>query len=306
MKTVKAVRKVLPRPPKHWVGNGFNVYPVFAQLAFSNELSPWLMFDYAAPKHFDATTTRRGVGQHPHRGFETITIAFQGSVEHHDSVGNQGVIGPGDAQWMTAARGIIHEEYHSNEFAKTGGTFEMCQLWLNLPAKHKMDPPKYQPILKGEIPTVELGPAADAGAECRAAGAAGSVRLIAGELGGVRGPATTFSSVELWDVHLPTTGTPVEIEVPAGHNVVLFVREGELRVGGGGAAEKVVEAQGVALMEQSGSTLRLAAAAADTHVMLLGGEPLDQPIAAQGPFCMNTRAELAQAQEDYMSGKLGR
>ena len=139
---VKQVHKILPAPRRHWVGNGFHVYPVFAQLAFSEALSPWLMFDYAAPKYFEPTTQRLGVGQHPHRGFETITIAFQGEIEHRDSTGNTGVIEEGDVQWMTAGRGIIHEEYHSTAFAKSGGHLEMCQLWLNLPKAQKMHPPR--------------------------------------------------------------------------------------------------------------------------------------------------------------------
>ena len=152
----KAIKRILPAPRPHWVGNGFNVYPVFASLAFTEALSPWLMFDYAAPRSFRPTNKRLGVGQHPHRGFETVTIAFQGGVEHQDSVGNNDVIGPGDVQWMTAGRGIIHEEYHSTSFAKNGGTFEMCQLWVNLPAKDKMHAPRYQPILDKQIPVVPL------------------------------------------------------------------------------------------------------------------------------------------------------
>eukprot|EP00978_Attheya_sp_CCMP212_P022227 scaffold66031_cov63-Attheya_sp.AAC.4 len=151
--SLKAVRRILPAQRPHWVGNSFYVYPVFADLAFRNELSPFLMFDYAAPKQFPPNEKKRGVGQHPHRGFETVTLAFQGEVEHRDSTGNQDVIGPGDIQWMTAGRGIIHEEYHSTEFAKSGGIFEMCQLWVNLPAKHKMTKPSYQPILTSDVPT---------------------------------------------------------------------------------------------------------------------------------------------------------
>lgn len=299
----KAVRRVMPRPPRHWVGNGFHVYPVFAQLAFTAELSPWLMFDYAAPKEFGPTSSRRGVGQHPHRGFETITIAFQGEVEHADSVGNRDVIGPGDVQWMTAARGIIHEEYHSDAFSKRGGTFEMAQLWLNLPASKKMDEPAYQPILASAIPAVALRPA-DAGSSCPSGGA-GLVRIIAGELQGTRGPATTRSPAELFDVELPSVGTPVEIDVPDGHNMIVFVREGELRIGPDGD-ESTVGAQGVALMHTAGSKLRMVAGAPDTKLLLLGGQPLDEPIAAQGPFVMNTRKELMQANVDFQEGRLGR
>jgi redox-sensitive bicupin YhaK (pirin superfamily) len=261
------------------------------------------MFDYAAPKEFSPTASRRGVGQHPHRGFETITIAFQGEVEHGDSVGNRDVIGPGDVQWMTAGRGIIHEEFHSDAFSARGGTFEMCQLWLNLPAEHKMRPPRYQPILHKDIPSVQLRPLADGDAEC-AADAAGTVRVIAGELEGTVGPADTFTPVELWDVHLPTAGAPVELEVPDGHNLIVFVRQGALRVGASGV-ERDVEAQGVALMERAGTTLRLAAKEADTRLLLLGGEPIDEPIAARGPFVMNTDAEIIQANRDFQSGRMG-
>lgn len=300
----KAVKKVMPAQRPHWVGNGFNVYPVFAQLAFTAELSPWLMFDYAAPKQFEPTSKRLGVGKHPHRGFETVTIAFQGGVEHSDSVGNNDVIGPGDIQWMTAGRGIIHEEYHSTEFARTGGTFEMCQLWVNLPKKHKMHAPRYQPILAGDIPTVPLS-AASTGAVEEVCADAGSVRVIAGELGGTRGPAMTFSPIELWDILLPKPGTPVELEVPEGHNVVVFVRRGKVSVGSAGHEQRVGP-QGVALMHRDGTTLRLSADEADTQLLLLGGEPIDEPIAAQGPFVMNTYDEIHQANVDFRSGKMGR
>lgn len=300
MTAFKSVRKIMPAQRPHWVGNGFNVYPVFAQLAFTNELSPWLMFDYAAPKKFEPTSQRRGVGQHPHRGFETVTIAFQGEVEHADSVGNRDVIGPGDVQWMTAGRGIIHEEYHSTNFAKAGGTFEMCQLWLNLPKKDKMHKPKYQPILTGDIPRVPLRAAAaeacDEGGE-----SVGSVRVVAGELHGTRGPAATFSPVELWDVELEKANQPVELPVPAGHNTVVFVRSGEISVEG-----QTVGPQGVALMSRGGDALRLSARRANTQVLLLGGEPLEEPIAHQGPFVMNTEKEIRQAMADFNSGKMGR
>ena len=316
----KNVARILPASRPHWVGNGFNVFPVFSNLAFQQELSPWLMFDYAAPKEFPPTRERLGVGQHPHRGFETVTIAFQGEVEHSDSVGHNDVIGPGDVQWMTAGRGIIHEEYHSTAFAKRGGTFEMCQLWLNLPRKDKMVAPRYQPILDKDIPVVPLAPmnpspspppppamaeAAD-GDEKAACDAppVGSVRVIAGELDGHRGPAATFSPVELWDVHLPTPSAPVLLKVPDGHNTIVFVRSGELEVGPEGE-ERRVGPQSVALMERDGEALRLVARAPDTRVLLLGGEPLDEPIAARGPFGMSTDAELRQANEDFMSGRMG-
>ena len=271
------------------------------------------------------------------RGFETITIAFEGSVEHGDSVGNSDIIHPGDVQWMTAGRGIIHEEYHSSAFAKHGGTFEMCQLWLNLPAEHKMHAPRYQPILNANIPTVALRAAATAAAAhegapaCEAvdsegdnetdladgargvagspSDAKGSARVIAGELDGTVGPATTFSPVELFDISLPRVSELVELSLPAGHTALLFVRKGELAVGGGAGSEdaqQVVGAQGVALMEKAGSVVRMAARKVDTQVLLLGGAPLNEPIAARGPFVMNTEQELMQANLDFRSGRMGR
>eukprot|EP00406_Dinophysis_acuminata_P047004 CAMPEP_0179308292 /NCGR_PEP_ID=MMETSP0797-20121207/51072_1 /TAXON_ID=47934 /ORGANISM="Dinophysis acuminata, Strain DAEP01" /LENGTH=336 /DNA_ID=CAMNT_0021017983 /DNA_START=27 /DNA_END=1038 /DNA_ORIENTATION=+ len=283
----KAVRKVIPAPRPHWVGNGFHVFPVFGDLAFSEELSPWLMFDYAAPKAFEPSRSRRGVGEHPHRGFETITVAFQGEVEHGDSVGNTGIIGPGDVQWMTAGRGIIHEEFHSDRFTATGGTFEMCQLWLNLPAKHKMDPPRYQPILAGEIPAVPLGDGEGGGV----------ARVIAGELRGQKGPAMTHSPVDLWALELGAPGKPHELELPDGHNCVVFVRSGRLRVGEAGA-EKELGPAATALMHRRGTTLRILAVDPDTKVLVLSGKPLNEPIAAQGPFVMNTYDEIRKANDD--------
>ena len=307
--TMKAVKAVMPAPRPHWVGNGFNVYPVFAHLAFTQPISPWLMFDYAFPKRFEPTTKRLGVGQHPHRGFETVTIAFQGGVEHHDSVGNNDVIGPGDVQWMTAGRGIIHEEYHSTNFAKAGGVFEMCQLWLNLPKKHKMHPPRYQPILSDQVPVVPLGAAADGAEACEAAATSaasvGSVRVIAGELDGVRGPAQTFSPVLLWDAVLREAAIPVELAVPEGYNALVFVRRGAVSVGAAGREQRVGP-QGVALLEREGAALRLRAEESDTQLLILGGEPIEEPIAARGPFVMNTDEEIMQANQDYRSGKMGR
>jgi redox-sensitive bicupin YhaK (pirin superfamily) len=196
--SMKGIKVILPRPRSHWVGDGFHVYPVFADKAFTNELSPFLMFDYGAPKQFPANNPKKlGVGQHPHRGFETITVAFQGEVEHADSMGNRGVIGEGDVQWMTAGRGIVHEEFHSQKFAKAGGAFEMCQLWLNLPKEHKMTPPRYQPILKNEITTSPLYLHAADACGAPADPAEGGVRVIAGSFMGVKGPASTFTQVRV-------------------------------------------------------------------------------------------------------------
>lgn len=303
-KKCKEIREILKAPPRHWVGNGFHVFPVFHNRAFTKELSPWLMFDYAAPKEFSPSYERRGVGQHPHRGFETITIAFNGEVEHGDSVGNRDVIGPGDVQWMTAARGIIHEEFHSTDFQQTGGVFEMCQLWLNLPAKHKMDPPKYQPILAKDIPIAPLAPTREADNEKLKAGE-NSIRVIAGDEAtyGVKGAATTHTPVELLDIRIAAKDVSFDVPVPEGHNTIVFVRRGAITVG---EEAKPVNPQGVALMHLGGDVLRLSATEADTEVLLLAGEPIDEPIAARGPFVMNTHEEIMQANKDFMNGLMGR
>mmetsp|Transcript_46947 Transcript_46947/g.92416 ORF Transcript_46947/g.92416 Transcript_46947/m.92416 type:complete len:308 (+) Transcript_46947:96-1019(+) len=302
----KTIKTILPRPHPHWVGDGFNVFPVFADKAFSKELSPFLMFDYAAPKHFAATTKRLGVGQHPHRGFETVTLAFQGAVEHGDSVGNRGVIETGDVQWMTAARGIIHEEFHSTEFAKKGGLFEMCQLWVNLPSKHKMAAPRYQGIMAKDIPHAPLA-LSSGEAKCSADGKPaqadpndGFVRVISGNYHGVRGAADTYTPVDMWDIILNTAGKTFQFTTGDGFNVVVFVRAGKVEVEG-----SPVGPQDVALMNLKGTVINIKALEPNTKVLLLGGEPIDEPIAARGPFVMNTQQELKQAVIDYQTGKFG-
>lgn len=253
------------------------------------------MFDYAAPKEFPPTSAQLGVGQHPHRGFETVTIAFQGEVEHADSVGNRDVIGAGDVQWMTAGRGIIHEEFHSRKFAKSGGVFEMCQLWLNLPKKHKMHAPRYQPILSKDIPTITVS---DNGT---------TARIIAGSLKGENGPAKTFSPVELWDVNIPSKGGDFETTVPGGHNFVVFVRKGGIIVGDTklGPQDATILTP-TDLSSKDGNILTFAATKDNSSVLVIGGEPIDEPIAARGPFVMNTNDELTEAWQDYYSGKMGR
>lgn len=308
------VSKIIPAQPQHWVGDGFHVFPVFGQYAFQQNhgLSPFLMFDYASPKKFPVNKQRQplGVGQHPHRGFETVTIAFQGEVEHADSTGNNDVIKSGDVQWMTAGRGIIHEEYHSKEFSKTGGMFEMCQLWVNLPKKHKMTKPRYQPILADSIPAVKI-PTENKEEETEdATSSAGTVRVISGSFNGVKGPAKTFSPVELWDVLLPTKDLIVELPFPESYNCVVFVRKGEINVYGNDESESpdMVGSQAVAIMkgEAGGNVLRLSAKQKNTSLLIMGGEPIDEPIAARGPFVMNTSDEIRQAMIDFQSGRFGR
>ena len=285
---MKIIKTILPATTSsHWVGDGFNVRPIFAHLAFTQAISPFLMFDYAVPREFAATEKKRGVGPHPHRGFETVTLAFQGEIEHGDSVGNRGVIGSGDVQWMTAASGIIHEEFLSRDFLKQGGILEMVQLWVNLPAKYKMIAPKYQPILSQDIPVLQLP---DNG---------GTLRVIAGNFAGTQGAASTFSPVNLWDIKL-NAGKSVELIVPAGHNTMLFVRQGKVALGG-----TVIGAADMALLESEGTRIKLQAQE-DTSLLLMGGEPIAEPIAASGPFVMNTEQEIRIAMMDYQSGRMGR
>ncbi len=284
---MKKIANILPATARnHWVGDGFNVRPIFAHLAFTADISPFLMFDYAAPREFSATEEKRGVGPHPHRGFETVTIALQGEVEHGDSVGNRGVIGPGDVQWMTAASGIVHEEFLSHEFLKQGGVLEMVQLWVNLPAKYKMTAPKYQSILSKEIPVVPLPDHA------------GTVRVIAGSYAGTRGAATTFSPVDLWEIKV-NAGKCVELAVPEGHNAMLFVRRGSIALDGdkAGTGDLVV-------LERKGTRISVQAQE-EVSLLLMGGEPIDEPVVASGPFVMNTEKEIRLAMMDYQSGRMG-
>jgi len=312
-KMSRQVSNIITAQTPHWVGDGFRVYSVFGDYAFQKDhgLSPFLMFDYAAPKKFSSNKSGNplGVGKHPHRGFETVTIAFQGEVEHADSLGARDVIKSGDVQWMTAGRGIIHQEYHSKNFSKTGGTFEMCQLWVNLPKKHKMTKPQYQPITSSQIPKVEI-PFLPESLCDENISSAGTVKVIAGSFNGVKGPAKTFSPVELWDVHLPEKGLPVDLDFPKNNNCIIFVRKGKVDILGDGDMNKSVEVgpQSVAIMknELGRSILSLRATEKNTCLLIIGGEPIDEPIAARGPFVMNTWDEIQQAIVDYNNGKMGR
>lgn len=281
---MKKVLDVMLKPRAHWVGDGFHVLPVFDRKAFTREMSPFLMFDYAVPKEFSPTKSKLGVGQHPHRGFETVTIAWQGEVEHGDHLGNRDVIHPGDVQWMTAAKGIIHEEYHSREFAKTGGKFEMCQLWVNLPASHKMIPPRYQPISNQSIPVVDL----DNGV--------GRVKVIAGNFGDAQGAASTYSPIDMWEVLLNKAGAGTELIFPPGHNTIIFVKRGGALVG---ASNAKLKEQDVACLGEDGRQVPVQATEDNTELLVLSGQPFNEPIASRGPFCMNTNAELQKAQQDY-------
>jgi redox-sensitive bicupin YhaK (pirin superfamily) len=284
----KTIEKIFRNQPPHWVGDGFPVRSLFSYVDGGAAISPFLLLDYAGPYHFPPSDTPRGVEQHPHRGFETVTIVYQGELEHRDSAGHHGSIGPGDVQWMTAASGVIHEEFHSERFTRAGGTLEIVQLWVNLPARLKMSPPRYQEILASQIPTVTL----DDGA--------GSVRVIAGEFRGTRGPAQTFTPVALWDLRL-AAGRTTDLELPDGHMAALVVQRGAVRI----QSQETAQAVDMVLFSRSGTRITIASNE-DSMALLLAGEPIDEPVAGRGPFVMNTQAEILQAIQDYQSGRLGR
>ncbi len=275
-------------PRGHWVGNGFPVRTLFSYDDLAAQLSPFLMLDYAGPADFPATQQPRGVGEHPHRGFETVTIVYQGEVAHRDSAGNSGVIGPGDVQWMTAAAGVLHDEFHSPEFTRRGGALEMVQLWVNLPARHKMSAPRYQAILDRQIPAVALPEAA------------GTLRVIAGEYAGQRGPAATFTPLNVWDLRL-VAGRSATLQVAPGHTAAVAVLRGQVLVNGvqrAGDAELVI-------LDLAGTEVNLQADA-DTKLLVLTGEPIGEPIVGYGPFVMNSREEIETAVRDFQAGRFGR
>lgn len=285
---MKNILGVSSAPEPHWVGDGFPVRSLFSYHSHGERVSPFLLLDYAGPASFEPASVRRGVGQHPHRGFETVTIVYQGEVEHRDSTGSGGLIGPGDVQWMTAASGILHEEFHSQAFTRRGGTLEMVQLWVNLPAKDKMAPPRYQTLLDASIPSVEL------------AEAAGRLRVIAGQYQGHRGAARTFTPIQVWDLQL-ARDRAARFSLPVGHNVLLVILHGEVRVNGTGGAR---DAQ-VVVLARNGEDVLLEAKV-DTRLLLLSGEPIDEPIVGYGPFVMNSPEEIRQAIDDFNSGRFGR
>jgi len=281
----KKAYEVLHSPRQHWVGDGFPVRTLFSYPRHGQLLSPFLLLDYAEPTEFPPTQERRGVGEHPHRGFETVTLVYAGEVEHRDSGGGGGLIGPGDVQWMTAASGLVHEEFHGPDYAKRGGPFEIMQLWVNLPARDKGAAPHYQGILARDIPRVELPQ--------------GSLRVIAGEYLGHRGPARTFSPMQVWDLEF-TGSEPLELSLGEGHSLGLAVRRGPLRANG-----TLLQAGEVGVFQAEGTQLILEPEPG-AALLLLSGQPLGEPIAGYGPFVMNTEAEIRQAYEDYEQGRMGR
>lgn len=268
----------------HWVGDGFHVQNFFPSNKIGEYVSPFLLMDYAGPTHFPPGLHRHGVDRHPHRGFETVTVALQGEIEHSDSAGNSGVIGTGDVQWMTAGSGVVHEEKQSQAFAESGGTLEMIQLWVNLRRVDKMTPPAYQTLLKSDIPDVEA--------------AGGTLRLISGSLNDSKGPAKTFSPVTLIDAKFDAD-SQVEIPWTDGHTAAILVRNGSIGVLGQPANEN-----SLVVFERVGDSIQFSVAA-DSKLLIFGGEPIDEPTYFHGPFVMNSPEELSQAIEDYRAGKMG-
>lgn len=284
---MKNLNRIVSGVAPHWVGNGFPVRSLFSPQENGVEMSPFLLLDYAGPAEFTPSTEQRGVGEHPHRGFETVTIVYQGELEHRDSAGNHGKIGPGDVQWMTAASGVVHEEWHEQAFTRRGGVLEMIQLWVNLPARDKMSTPRYQEILNAQIPVVPL----DGG---------GSVRVIAGEFRGSKGPAKTFTPISLLDLRL-NSGSRADLAIPDGHTTLVVVLKGKVLLND----VHVAGQSNLAVFERAGDRISLAAQE-DTTALVLCGEPIDEPIASYGPFVMNSPQEIRQAITDYQSGRMGR
>ncbi|UXC17666.1 pirin family protein [Comamonas squillarum] len=283
---MKNVLHVQDAPRQHWVGDGFPVRSLFSYQSHGKLLSPFLLLDFAGPAEFAPASAPRGVGQHPHRGFETVTIVYDGEVAHRDSTGQGGEIGPGDVQWMTAGAGILHEEFHSPAFTAHGGTLRMLQLWVNLPAKDKGAPAGYQAIVQSQIPAVALP-------------GGGQLRVIAGDYQGQQGPAKTFTPMQVWDLRL-VAGEKLELELPEGWSTALAIVQGTVLVNGNDVAR---EAQ-LVVMAQEGRKLTLEANG-DVALLLMSGEPIDEPIVGYGPFVMNSQQEIVQAVNDFNSGKFG-
>lgn len=289
MKTLKTIKAILNRPERPgMVGDGFRVYNYFPSgNNIRKEVSPFLMLDFGASHYFPPSDKPRGVDVHPHRGFETVTIAYKGAVAHHDSAGNSGVIRPGDVQWMTAGSGVLHKEYHEENFSKQGGDFEMAQIWVNLPKANKMTPPKYQEITSANVPKVKLP------------NDKGEVSVIAGDFNGTKGAASTFTPLNMFDIKLKA-GANFSFDIPKTHNTSLLVVDGSIRVNGSEA-----QTHDFVLFRDNAETIEISADA-DAVVLVLSGEPIDEPIAQYGPFVMNTQQELMEAIDDFNAGKFGK
>jgi redox-sensitive bicupin YhaK (pirin superfamily) len=272
---------------KHWVGNGFYVHGLLRPSEDLNKfISPFILMDYASPLKFSKSLNKRGVGEHPHRGFETVTLAYQGEVTHKDSSGGGGTIKSGDVQWMTAGRGVVHEEFHSSEFTSTGGIFEMVQLWVNLPKKDKMTNPKYQSIKNIDMPKVKLSNHSEA-------------RVIAGKLKNKKGPASTFSEINMYDIS-SSEADNIKLNLKSNTNTILLILNGKIELDG-----KDYSDQSILIFEQEGEVINFKTTK-DFKGLVLNGEPLNEPIVAHGPFVMNTKEEIYDAIEDYQNGKMGK
>ncbi|MCB2054806.1 MAG: pirin family protein [Geminicoccaceae bacterium] len=284
---MRPVLSVHDAPPRHWVGDGFLVRSMLSHGVQGAAISPFIMLDHAGPMEFAPTSERRGVGQHPHKGFETVTIVYDGAVEHRDSTGAGGVIGPGDVQWMTAASGILHEEYHAPAFAAAGGRFEMVQLWVNLPAKDKSAPPGYQTLLDADIPVVTLPEGA------------GRLGVVAGRFGEARGPARTFTPMNIWDLRLVRDGK-MRLDVPEGHTLSLAVLDGTVEIDG----HTILRTGQTAVLGREGGAVGVEANG-EAKLLVLTGEPIDEMVVAHGPFVMNSTEEIRQAMHDFRAGRFG-
>ncbi len=283
---IKKIKYTYRSDTKHWVGDGFHVYNLLRPSEKLNiYISPFILIDYAPPKEFPKTNRPKGVGEHPHRGIETVTFAYQGEVEHKDSSGGGGIIKPGDVQWMTAGKGIVHEEFHSKEFSKTGGTFEMVQLWINLPKKYKMTEPKYQGIKKETIPKIKLNKNS-------------VIRIVAGDYEGTKGPSSTFTPINIYDIS-STKKENLSLNLKENTNTILLILKGTLKL-----EEKEYREQSVLIFEKNGKSLEFATSS-NFKALLLNGEPIDEPIVAYGPFVMNSKQEIIEAINDFNSGKMG-
>lgn len=286
--TTKQVEKIISPKPAHFVGDGFRVHNFIpgTQGIDMKRMDPFIMLDYNPKFHFNGTEQPRGVGVHPHRGFETVTIAYQGQVQHHDSAGGVGIIGEGDVQWMTAAKGVLHKEYHEKEWAKTGGIFQMVQLWVNLPSVYKMSCPKYQAIRNSDMKKVDLGED-------------GFVEIIAGTYQDQKGPALTFSPVHVMNAKLKKDGK-ADFSFPADFNTAALVIEGSININDEGK----IPVNHFILFKNEGESFTIEAKE-DSIILIISGMPLNEPIYAHGPFVMNSRDEIMQAFEDYNLGKFG-
>ncbi|WP_338855100.1 pirin family protein [Clostridium perfringens] len=289
MKKFRTIENIFKAPELHMVGDGFRVSQYIPTGIKSMErLSPFLLLDYNAPYYFKPSEIRLGVGAHPHRGFETVTIAYDGKVEHHDNKGNHGIIGPGDVQWMTAASGIMHKEYHETEFSKNGGIFHMVQLWVNLPKDKKMIEPKYQPLLKEEMGVLKLD------------NDKGEISIIAGEVNGVKGPANTFTNINLYNINLKNYGNTTLSE-PKNFNTAILILKGEAKVN----EDKICKEGDFIVFENVEGEILLESLTEESLFLVLSGEPINEPVVSHGPFVMNTLGEILDAYEDFRNNKFG-